>query len=65
MPASPAGSASASPGDGDGAQRGADVPGFTSLEALTVDQVKVAMAAHGLSIVEVERVGRAPGNGRW
>ncbi|WP_127498913.1 PhoX family protein [Actinoplanes solisilvae] len=37
-------------------------PGFTSLDALTVEQLKVAMAAHGLSVVEVERVGRT---GQW
>ncbi len=37
-------------------------PGFTSQEALTVEQVRVAMAAHGMSVVELERVG---GTGRW
>ncbi|MFI5938473.1 PhoX family protein [Actinoplanes sp. NPDC051494] len=37
-------------------------PGFTSLEAMTVAQIEVAMAAHGLSVVELERVG---GTGRW
>ncbi|XVV12537.1 PhoX family protein [Actinoplanes sp. CA-131856] len=37
-------------------------PGFTSLDALTVEQVKVAIAAHGLSVVEIERVGRS---GEW
>ena len=37
-------------------------PGFTSLEALTVEQVRVAMAAHGMSVVELERVG---GTGQW
>ncbi|WP_250000142.1 PhoX family phosphatase [Actinoplanes sp. M2I2] len=37
-------------------------PGFTSLDALSVEQVKVAMAAHGLSVVEIERVGRT---GQW
>jgi secreted PhoX family phosphatase len=37
-------------------------PGFTSLDALTVDQVEVAMAAHGLSVVELERV---DGTGQW
>jgi secreted PhoX family phosphatase len=37
-------------------------PGFTSHEALTVDRVKIAMAAHGLSVVEIERV---DGTGRW
>nr|WP_221380456.1 PhoX family phosphatase [Actinoplanes polyasparticus] len=37
-------------------------PGFTSLDALTVEQIKVAMAAHGLSVVEIERAGRT---GQW
>jgi secreted PhoX family phosphatase len=37
-------------------------PGFTSLEALTVEQLKVAMAAHGLSVVELERVAHT---GQW
>nr|BFE73038.1 hypothetical protein GCM10020092_063390 [Actinoplanes digitatis] len=37
-------------------------PGFTGLEALSVEQLKVAMAAHGLSVVELERV---DGTGRW
>ena len=37
-------------------------PGFTSQEALTVEQVRVAMAAHGMSVVELERVGRT---GQW
>ncbi|GII26295.1 PhoX family protein [Planosporangium mesophilum] len=37
-------------------------PGFTTHDALTVDQVKIAMAAHGLSVVEIERVGDT---GRW
>ncbi|MEV6300102.1 PhoX family phosphatase [Actinoplanes sp. NPDC051861] len=37
-------------------------PGFTSLDNLTVEQVKVAIAAHGLSVVELERVGRT---GQW
>jgi uncharacterized protein len=37
-------------------------PGFTSLDALTVEQIKVAIAAHGLSVVEIERVGRS---GQW
>ncbi|HWS32098.1 MAG TPA: PhoX family phosphatase [Actinoplanes sp.] len=36
--------------------------GFTTLDALTVEQVKVAMAAHGLSVVEIERSGR---KGQW
>ncbi|MGN9774715.1 PhoX family protein [Micromonospora sp. H33] len=37
-------------------------PGFTSFDALTVEQLKVAMAAHGMSVVELERVG---GTGEW
>ncbi|MFD0820714.1 PhoX family protein, partial [Micromonospora zhanjiangensis] len=37
-------------------------PGFTGLEALTPDQVRAAMAAHGLSVVEIERAGQT---GRW
>ncbi|MEV6342659.1 PhoX family phosphatase [Actinoplanes sp. NPDC051851] len=37
-------------------------PGFTSLDALTVEQIRVAIAAHGLSVVEIERVGRT---GQW
>ncbi len=37
-------------------------PGFTTLDAMTVEQVKVAMAAHGMSVVEIERVGRS---GQW
>ncbi|MFF5082118.1 PhoX family protein [Actinoplanes sp. NPDC000266] len=37
-------------------------PGFTSQEALTVDQVRAAMAAHGMSVVELERVGDT---GQW
>ncbi|GLY02894.1 PhoX family phosphatase [Actinoplanes sp. NBRC 101535] len=37
-------------------------PGFTTLDALTVDQIKIAMAAHGLSVVELERVKRT---GEW
>ncbi|WP_229406445.1 PhoX family phosphatase [Micromonospora sp. NBRC 110038] len=37
-------------------------PCFTSLDALTVEQVKVAMAAHGMSVVELERV---DGTGQW
>ncbi|MCY1142449.1 PhoX family phosphatase [Actinoplanes sp. Pm04-4] len=37
-------------------------PGFTTQEALTVDQVRAAMAAHGMSVVEIERVGRT---GQW
>ena len=37
-------------------------PGFTTLDALSVEQIKVAMAAHGMSVVEIERVGRT---GQW
>jgi uncharacterized protein len=37
-------------------------PGFTGLDALTVEQIEVAMAAHGLSVVELARVGRT---GQW
>jgi secreted PhoX family phosphatase len=37
-------------------------PGYTSLDALTLDQVKAAIAAHGLSVVELERV---RGTGEW
>jgi secreted PhoX family phosphatase len=37
-------------------------PGFTSLDAMTVEQIEVAMAAHGMSVVELERVGDT---GRW
>ncbi|GID28951.1 PhoX family protein [Paractinoplanes brasiliensis] len=37
-------------------------PGFTTLEAMTVGQIEVAMAAHGMSVVELERVG---GTGQW
>ncbi|MFC7549089.1 PhoX family protein [Plantactinospora sp. GCM10030261] len=37
-------------------------PGFTSQDALSVEQVKAAMAAHGMSVVEIERVGRT---GQW
>ena len=37
-------------------------PGFTTLDAMTVEQVKVAMAAHGMSVVEIERAGRT---GQW
>ncbi|GGN97007.1 hypothetical protein GCM10010112_88810 [Actinoplanes lobatus] len=36
--------------------------GFTTMDALTVEQLKIAIAAHGLSVVEIERVGRT---GRW
>ena len=37
-------------------------PGFTSLAELTPDQKRIAMMAHGISVVEVERVGRS---GNW
>ncbi|HYN97820.1 MAG TPA: PhoX family phosphatase, partial [Pilimelia sp.] len=37
-------------------------PGFTSQDALTPDQVRAAMAAHGMSVVELERVERT---GEW
>jgi uncharacterized protein len=37
-------------------------PGFTSQDALSVEQLRVAMAAHGLSVVELERV---DGTGQW
>ena len=37
-------------------------PGFTTQEALTVEQVKACIAAHGLSVVELERV---DGTGEW
>jgi secreted PhoX family phosphatase len=37
-------------------------PGFTGQEALTVEQVRIAMAAHGMSVVELERAGRT---GQW
>ncbi|MET0426046.1 MAG: PhoX family phosphatase [Actinoplanes sp.] len=37
-------------------------PGFTTQEALTVEQVEVAMAAHGMSVVEIRRVSQS---GRW
>ncbi len=33
-------------------------PNFVSQDALTVEQVKIAMAAHGMSVVEIERVGK-------
>ncbi|MGN9914643.1 PhoX family protein [Phytohabitans sp. LJ34] len=36
--------------------------GFTTLDALSVEQIRVAIAAHGLSVVELERVGRT---GEW
>ncbi|WP_435125523.1 PhoX family protein [Micromonospora tulbaghiae] len=37
-------------------------PGFTGQDALTVEQVRVAMAAHGMSVVELERV---ENTGQW
>ncbi|MDM4722098.1 PhoX family phosphatase [Micromonospora sp. WMMA1363] len=37
-------------------------PGFTSNDALTVEQLKVAIAAHGMSVVELDRV---RGTGEW
>jgi secreted PhoX family phosphatase len=37
-------------------------PGVTSADGATVEQRKVAMAAHGLSVVEIERVGDT---GQW
>ncbi|MCW3838855.1 PhoX family phosphatase [Micromonospora yasonensis] len=37
-------------------------PGFTSQDALSVEQLRVAMAAHGMSVVELERV---DGTGQW
>ncbi|WP_100499586.1 PhoX family protein [Geodermatophilus chilensis] len=37
-------------------------PGFTSLEALTPDQKRIAMNAHGISVVEVQRKGNG---GEW
>ncbi len=37
-------------------------PGFTSLDALSVEQLEIAMAAHGLSVVELERVAHT---GQW
>ncbi|MEV4768348.1 PhoX family protein [Micromonospora humida] len=37
-------------------------PGFTGLDNLTVEQVRTAMAAHGMSVVELERV---DGTGQW
>ncbi|MFR9776026.1 PhoX family protein [Micromonospora sp. MS34] len=37
-------------------------PGFTGQDALSVEQLRVAMAAHGMSVVELERV---DGTGRW
>jgi secreted PhoX family phosphatase len=37
-------------------------PGFTGLENLTLEQIRIAMAAHGGSVVEIERVART---GEW
>jgi uncharacterized protein len=37
-------------------------PGFTSFDKLTVEQLRVAIAAHGLSVVELARVDRT---GEW
>lgn len=37
-------------------------PGFTGHDGLTVEQVEAAIAAHGMSVVEIERV---DGSGRW
>ncbi|WP_025618991.1 PhoX family protein [Salinispora cortesiana] len=37
-------------------------PGFTDVDSLSVEQLKVAMAAHGMSVVELERV---QGTGEW
>lgn len=37
-------------------------PGFTSQDALSVEQLRIAMAAHGMSVVELERV---DGTGQW
>jgi secreted PhoX family phosphatase len=37
-------------------------PGFVSQDALTRDQIEAAIAAHGLSVVEIERVGKT---GEW
>jgi hypothetical protein len=37
-------------------------PAYTGPDSLTVDQLKIAMAAHGMSVVEIERVGRT---GQW
>ncbi|NUT32237.1 MAG: PhoX family phosphatase, partial [Hamadaea sp.] len=36
--------------------------GFTGLDALSADQVRAAIAAHGLSVVEIEKV---RGTGEW
>uniref|UniRef100_UPI0027395DF9 PhoX family protein n=1 Tax=Symbioplanes lichenis TaxID=1629072 RepID=UPI0027395DF9 len=37
-------------------------PGFTGLGALSEEQVRVTLAAHGMSVVEIERAGRT---GKW
>ncbi|GAA1810525.1 PhoX family protein [Luedemannella flava] len=37
-------------------------PGFTTLDALTPEQRRISLAAHGLSVVEIERV---DGTGGW
>jgi uncharacterized protein len=37
-------------------------PGFTGLENLTLEQIRIAMAAHGGSVVQIERVGKT---GQW
>ncbi|MFG1833003.1 PhoX family protein [Micromonospora chersina] len=37
-------------------------PGFTGQDALSVEQVRTAMAAHGMSVVELERV---DATGQW
>jgi hypothetical protein len=37
-------------------------PGFTNVDALTAEQIRATIAAHGQSIVELERVGRT---GQW
>lgn len=37
-------------------------PGFTGLDALSADQVRAAIAAHGMSVVEIEKV---RGTGEW
>ncbi|MET7394805.1 PhoX family phosphatase [Dactylosporangium sp. NPDC005572] len=37
-------------------------PAFPGIDGLSVEQLKVAMAAHGMSVVELERVGDS---GRW
>jgi len=36
--------------------------GFAGMDSLTAEQIRIAMAAHGLSVVEIERVG---GTGQW